>query len=81
MVMVKRLDGNILIVIANCKVLYDFLFYVLCSNWSMQYMHTSHIDVMDNNHQTVLHHACKGGNIEVIQYLVLQLKSDIGKTY
>ncbi len=36
-------------------------------------------DVRDENNMTLLHWACFGGNKDVVQYLVEELKMDVGE--
>ena len=40
---------------------------------------TPHTDVMDKNNQTPLHLACRGGSLEVVRYLVEDVKCDVGE--
>ena len=40
---------------------------------------TLHTDVGDINNLTALHYACVNGNKELIQYLVEELKCDVGE--
>ena len=41
---------------------------------------TLHTDVKDKTHLTPLHWACVGGNKETVQYLVEELKCDVGES-
>ena len=41
----------------------------------------NYTDARDKDNQTPLHHACKGGHIRVVRYLVEELKSDIGRLF
>ena len=38
-------------------------------------------DVRDKDNKTPLHWACEGGNTDVVQYLVEQLKMDVGEYF
>ncbi len=38
-------------------------------------------DVRDKNNMTPLHLACEGGSKDVVQYLVEELKMDVGEIY
>ena len=56
---------------------------IKCTNFMTQTQHswscTLHIDVRDEDYQTPLHHACRRGHIEVVDYLVKQGKCAVGK--
>ena len=40
---------------------------------------TPNTDVRDKDNQTPLHHACRGGSLEVVRYLVEDVKYDVGE--
>ncbi len=44
---------------------------------SLNTQHTT--DARDKNNKTPLHWACEGGNEDVVQYLVEEIKCDVGE--
>ena len=47
--------------------------------WPFHNLTLLHTDARDEGNWTPLHYACGGGNIEVVQYLIQDLKCDVGE--
>ena len=47
--------------------------------WLLLNLTSLHTDARSNKNETVLHSACAGGSQELVQYLVEDLKCDVGE--
>ncbi len=61
--------------VASSLEYYSYFMCVLCTCYEV----SPHTDVRDKDNRTPLHWACMGGSLKVVQYLVEDLKWDIGE--
>lgn len=66
--------------VCDCTLLKQAIFSSATLEFKLLTKHASiHAEARDNDGKTPLHHACDMGHVEIIQYLVENVKCDVGE--